>query len=355
MKHRSIQVLVLTLAVVASAAGSRQAFAQAEPLRGTVINKAEKPIKNVEVLLRVPGASEPIAKQVTDEEGKFTIPMEALRPGHELFFHKNGYTDVTLAISPQQLVIANISIMMQSTFTAPAANPAGAKPTPAPSLMMSAQQKKAIELYNKGVEAWEEAKSAADGEEQRERKEALMMIRQAASLDPTFAEPLVMLSSLAMKSQNWAEASRYSENLIRIDPNNIDAVRTLYFSMVIMRHHIRVGDAARRLAKADPNTIPSIEEHAQTFFQNEIYLMAGAMYEVLTEISPNPVNAYLNLGACRAALGDVEGTRAAFEEFLERAPADHPDIESVKNDLAVLDGMTVPEALDSQMPLGPIK
>lgn len=355
MKHRTVQVLVLTLVVVASAAAGRQAFAQTEPLRGAVINKAEKPIKNVEVQLREPDSSEAIEEQVTDEDGKFTISMESLRPGYELHFHKDGYIDVTLPITPQQLVMASISVIMQPTLTAPSANPAGAKPTPTPSSVMSAQQKKAIELYNKGVEAWEEAKSAADENEQFERKEALMMIRQAASMDPTFAEPLVMLSSLAMKSRNWAEASRYSEDLIRIDPNNIDAIRTLYFSMVIMRHHFRVGDAARRLAKADPSTIPSIEEHAQTYFKNEIYLMAKAMYEVLTEISPDPVNAYLNLGACCAALGDVEGTRAAFEEFLERAPADHPDIESVKNDLAILDGMTVPEALDSQVPLGPIK
>jgi tetratricopeptide (TPR) repeat protein len=355
MKTRSVQILVFTIVIVASTTIYRQAFAQAEPLHGTVINKTENPIKNVEVLLRAPGTSESIDEQITDEDGKFTIPMESLRPGYELFFHKNGYTDVTLAISPQQLVIASISVIMQPKFTAPAANPAGAKPTPTPSSEISAQQKKAIELYNKGVEAWEEAKSASDENEQHEKKDALMMIRQAASLDPTFAEPLVMLSSLAMKSRNWAEASRYSEDLIRIDPNNIDAVRTLYFSMVIMRHHIRVGDAARRLAKADPSTIPSIEEHAQTFFKNEIYLMARAMYEVLTEISSDPVNAYLNLGVCCVALGDVEGTRAAFEAFLERAPADHPGIEAVKSDLAALDGMAIPEALDSQKPLGPIK
>ena len=79
------------------------------------------------------------------------------------------------------------------------------------------------------------------------------------------------------------------------------------------------------------------------------------MYEALTEISPDPVNAYLNLGVCCAALGDVEGTKAAFEAFLELAPEDHPDIESVESDLAALDAHAVPEALESQEPLGPIK
>lgn len=355
MVHRSVQILVLTLAVVSSAAICRQAFAQAEPLRGTVINKTEKPIVNVEVVLRAPGESEPIDERITDDDGTFTIPMESVRPGYELHFHKDGYNDVTLPITAQQLVVANISVVMQPNFVAPSSQRVQSTPTPQPSLVIPEQRKKAIELYNKGVAAWEKAKSAADANEPIEKKEALMMIRQSASLDPTFAEPLIMLSRLAMKNQNWAEASRYSEDLIRIDPNDIDAIRTLYFSMVIMRHHIRVGDAARRLAKADPDTIASIEEHALAFFQNEVYLMAEAMYEALTEISPDPVNAYLNLGVCRASLGDVEGTKAAFEAFLERAPADHPDIESVKNDLAALEGNAVPEALASQEPLGPIK
>lgn len=355
MKHRSVQILVLTIAVVASAAAGRQVFAQAEPLRGAVINKAEKPIKDVEVQLRAPDSSEAIEEQVTDEDGKFTISMESLRPGYELHFHKDGYSDVTLPITPQQLVMASISVIMQPTLTAPAARPARVKPTPTPPLMMSAQQKKAIELYNKGVEAWEEAKSAADENEQIEKREALTMIRQAASLDPTFAEPLIMLSSLAMKNRNWAEASRYSEDLIRINPNNVDAVRTLYFSMVIMRHHLRIGDAARRMAKIDPSTIPSIEEHALAFFTNEAYVMAKAMYEALTQIVPDPVNAYLNLGVCCAALGDAEGTRAAWETFLELAPEDHPDIESVRNDLAALDTAQVPDALVNEKPLGPIK
>lgn len=355
MTHRSARILVLTIAAITSAVFCRQAAAQVEPLRGTVVNTAEKPIKNVEVVLRAPGEPGSIDEQLTDDEGNFAIPMASIRPGFELFFRKDGYNDLTLPISPQQLVVARISVVMQPNFAVPSTQPAKSTPTPPPSLVMTEQRKKAIELYNKGVAAWEKAKSAGDSAEEMEKKEALMMIRQSASFDPTFAEPLIMLSRLAMKNQNWAEASRYSEDLIRINPNDVDAIRTLYFSMVIMRHHLRIGEAARRLAKADPFTIDSIEEHALAFFTNEVYLMAEAMYEVLAEISPDPVNAYLNLGVCRASLGDVEGTKEAFEAFLERAPADHPDIESVRADLAALEANTVPEALDSQAPLGPIK
>ena len=126
-------------------------------------------------------------------------------------------------------------------------------PTPPPSLVTARADEK--RRSSSTTRAWRRGKrrrAPRMRHEEMEKKEALMMIRQSASLDPTFAEPLIMLSRLAMKSQNWAEASRYSEDLIRIDPNDVDAVRTLYFSMVIMRHHIRIGEAATTTRQGRP-------------------------------------------------------------------------------------------------------
>jgi regulator of sirC expression with transglutaminase-like and TPR domain len=354
MSDRRFLYFVITV-VIAAVAG--RAVAQTEPLRGTVINKAETGISSVRIEVRSPSAAAVIDEVTTDEDGNFSISMENLRPGYELHLHKDEYDDVVVPISPAQLIVANLRIVMQATpRKPPPARPTPMPtPTPIPSLVTSDARKKAVELYNEGIEAWEEAKSADDKKEIEEQKAALQLIRQSASLDPTFAEPLIVLSRHALKNQNWAEASRYSEDLIRIDPNDVDAVRTLYLCMVVMRHHLRIGDAARRLVALDPNTIDSIEDHAQAFFNNEIYVMARAIYEALTEISPDPANAYLNLGLCCAALGDVEGTRAAFEAFLEHAPEDHPSIESVKSDLAALDEPAVPEALRREEVPGPLE
>ena len=339
--------------VIAAVAGL--ASAQTEPLHGTVINKSDKGVSSVRIEVRLPSEPTAVVEVTTDEDGKFTIPMESLRPGYEIHLHKDGYDDVVVPISPAQLIVADLRVVMQATRRDPPPATPSATPTPPPSLMTSEARKKAVELYNEGIEAWEEAKSADDKGEIEEQKAALQLIRQSASLDPTFAEPLIVLSRHALKNQNWAEASRYSEDLIRIDPNDIDAVRTLYLCMVVMRHHLRIGDAARRLVTLDPNTIDNIEDHALAFFNNEIYVMARAMYEALTEISPDPANAYLHLGLCCAALGDIEGTRAAFEAFLAHAPDDHPSIESVKSDLAALDEPAVPEALRREEIPGPLE
>lgn len=363
MSNRRVPV-ILTLFVIVAVC--RMAFAQSEPLRGTVVNNSDMGIRNVQVVLRASSDDAAIDTTTSDDDGNFSIAMESLRPGYEIHLHKDGYEDVTLPISPQQLVVANIKIIMQpNQIEAPkkvaGSRPNEVKPTPvsasapAPSLVTPGARNKAVALYNKGVEAWEEAKSASDANEPEERRKALQLIRQSASLDPTFAEPVIMLSRLALKDRNWAEASRYSEDLIRIDPNDIDAVRTLYLCMVIMRHHHRIGEAALRLTNLDPSTVDSIEEHAQTFFKNEIYVMARAMFEVLTEVSPDPANAYLHLGLCCAALDDIEATRAAFEAFLELAHENHPSIESVRSDLATLNDSAIPEALRRQESPGPLE
>ena len=346
MKSRFVPAL--TVMMITTATICHLAFAQVEPLRGAVINKAENPIKNVEVLLRVPGATEAIEEQITDKEGLFSIAMESLRPGYELHFQKDGYDDVTLPITPQQLVVANIRIIMEPTRVEPAPQPAKAKPTPPPSLVTPEKREQAIELYNKGVDLWEEVKDADDATEMEQRNEAFQMIRQAASMDPDFAEPLRFLGRLAMQRHNWAEASRYSEALIRIDPKDEEAIRDLYVSLVIMRHFKRVGEAAKLLITFDQENIPHVERHAKEFFKNNQIVMARALYEALSEIAPDPINAYLNLGICCASLGDVEGTRAAFEAFIELAPEDHPDLESVRRDLAALDAPADMEEPETQ-------
>ena len=110
-----------------------------------------------------------------------------------------------------------------------------------------------------------------------------------------------------------------------------------------MRHFKRVGEAAKRLISIDPEKIADVESHAEEFFKNKIFVMARALYQALTEVAPDMPNAYLNLGISSAALGDVEATRAAFETFLRLAPEDHPDIETVRLDLAALDTAEEPE------------
>ena len=328
--------IFLVLSIVALASAGRPALSQNAQIQGLVVDDKDNPLRGVHVVLQSPSLPDPIEEHTTDNMGGFSLDAGNVRPGREIHLRLDGYVDFVLPIGAQHLVVAKIQLTMtRSERLAEAAPPSrrAPKPTPVPSreLLMSDDRKRAIQLYNEGVEEFEEA-----DDNEAKKKAAEQKFRQAASIDPTFAEPHRLLLRIAIKQKNWAGASRYADDLIRIDPNDNEAIRTLYLALVLLRHFDRVGDAAVLLAKTDPETVSTIEEHAQTFFENDLYVMARALYQALTEIYPKSPDAYLNLGLCCASLGDVEGTRAAFEVFLEVAPKDHPNYDTVKADLASL-------------------
>ena len=179
MRNRLVRALVFVFVAVIIAAIARQASAQGEPLRGTVINKAEKPLDGVMVVLRAPDSTDVVEEHITDDEGSFSISMERLRPGYEIHFHHDGYEDVIVPINPQQLVVSKIRVIMLRTRSEPnkspmPTQPRPAKPTPVHSLQSADQRRRAIVLYNEGVELFKE-------DEPETTKAAELMIRQAAS------------------------------------------------------------------------------------------------------------------------------------------------------------------------------
>lgn len=349
MKNRLPKTLARTIISLVAMSACQFASAQAEPLLGSVINKAEKPIEDVQVILRAPGSTEAVEEHLTDEDGAFSIPMGSLRPGYEIFLHKDGFQDVTLPINPQQLVVAKIRIIMLRTRT----QPVGPTPTPVKESAKEAEavwnpsavdrRERAIRKYNEASAKFEE--DVADKE--AAKKTAEQMYRESASIDPTFADPLRVLSRLAMKRQAWAEASRYSEALIRIDPTDYEAISNLYITLVITRHFERVGEAAKRLISIEIEKIAFVESHAEEFYRNNLFVMARALYQALTEVAPDMPNAYLNLGLCCAALDDVEAMKAAYESFVKYAPEDHPDLDHVRQELARLDAIEPTDAAET--------
>lgn len=336
--------ILLAVTALAAVAAARSGLAQPAPLRGTVVNRSDHPLAEVRVELRSPDGGDPLDEQTTGDDGDFSIAMDKIRPGLELHLHKDGYQDLVLTIQPQHLVMADIRATMNRVRTAPSPTP---KPTPAgpgaqgadPSWLSTTpeEHERAVRLFNEAVKQWEEAES------ETQKNDALRKIRQAASIDPNFPEPLQILSRLAIKRQNWAEASRYSEALIRIDPMDEEAIQNLYVSLIVMRHFKRVGMAAKRLISIEPEKIADVETHAHKFYTNNLFEMARALYQALTEVAPDDPNGFLNLGLCCSQLGDVECTRRAFGTFLAIAPEDNPDRAAVESELAALGEQETPE------------
>jgi tetratricopeptide (TPR) repeat protein len=323
----------LTLAV---AIGGLDVFAQTEPIRGTVVDSKGAPLNGVRVVLRSPSSPDPIEEHTSDKDGAFAVSAEHFRPGNELQLQLDGYDELVVAIGGQHLVVSKIQLTMTRAAKVTDDMPPAAQATTTeePSLSelyeVPEERKRAVEAYNKAVAMYEDNQI-------EDKTEAIQKFRQAASMDPTFAEPQRVLLSLAMKNQNWAEASRHAEGLIRIDPDDYEAIRALYLSLVILRHFDRVGPAALRLIAADPNATKFVADHAQAFLDNSQWRMARALYEVLAKVFPDQAEVWLKLGYCCASLGDNAAARAAFEAFLRFAPEDHPDLQAVEDLLSSME------------------
>jgi tetratricopeptide (TPR) repeat protein len=330
--RRGISALLAFCAAVALSA----APGHAATVKGIVADDGGRALAGVEVVLRAGDGAQIIERTTTDDDGVFTLDANEVQPGRELVLELGGYDDAVFAIGPQHLVVSTIELTMKRAVTVEPDDPpppVADQPTKPRYQQMSDQRIRAIKIYNDAVQRYEKA---TEEKVDQDKAAAIQMLREAASIDPTFAEPHRLLARLALKQQNWAEAARYAEDLLRIDPDDTEAIRILYLGMIVTRNHFRVGEAARRLAAADPPAVASIEEHARTFYDNGIIVMSRALYDVLVDVGNDPATAYLNLGICSLALDDTQAARAAFESFLELAPEEHPDLEMVREQLAGL-------------------
>jgi tetratricopeptide (TPR) repeat protein len=345
---RLSRLLWTILAWMAIVVPGGSALAQPENVKGVVTDGEGRPVAGVGVELRATNEDTPIVQTTTNRDGEFELDANEIRLGRELALHLDGFDDVVLPITPQHMVMSRLELVMKKSVTVEVSTPDVPVPERSPRshpVAVSEQRERAIRMYNDAVEQYDKATKDKTEPDQLAAEQKL---REAAAIDPNFPEPHRMLARIALKRHDWAVASRYAEDLLRIDPNDEEAVRTVYLCLVITRNHYRVGEAAKRFAMVDPGSIPTIEEHAQAFYTNGQYPMARAMYEALVEVSADQVTAYLDLGICCSALGDSEGARAAFETFLKLAPENHPDIAMVRDQLAKL-----PQPADSVEPPSP--
>lgn len=171
---------------------------------------------------------------------------------------------------------------------APAQLAAEAQPAPAP-----AQQRAAPAL--------DEARVAA--------------LRAAADRDPSAAAPRVELANLYFDAERFAEAARWYEEALRIDPRNVDASTDLGITYYYMKQTDR----------------------------------ALAQFEESLSIDPRHSKTLMNIGIVRAfGKEDLAGASEAWERLIEVAPESEEArrakqaLQALKNHPAAQEGAAPP-------------
>lgn len=101
----------------------------------------------------------------------------------------------------------------------------------------------------------------------------------------------------------------------------------------------------RRLAEAEPllrlslDAAPSADAHfglGLVLGDAERFEAARAQYAAAVQLDPDHLDARLNLGHALTRLGRLDRGEAAYRDFLERAPAEHPKRALVESELAFI-------------------
>lgn len=271
-------------------------------VEGSVADINGNPLREVEVMAMAVDSDVPIAT-ATKKNGTFSISLPDGDVEYDLMFRKEGFKVETARLLPTPENLSGLSVTL------------------APEGEISEARERAIPVFNEGVTALE----AGD------QQTALERFLQASDIDPDFAEASTAVAAIAMELENYAVAADAGENLVRLQPDNLDAMSTAYFAELMLIDMDRFIPSAKRLAAADPEVVSSaMVQHATVLFDNEELAGSRALLELVIEREPELAPAHLQLGLVCNMAGDSACATAALARYLELEP-DGPDAATARS------------------------
>ncbi len=265
-------------------------------VEGTVTDINGNPVRDVEVMALAVDSEVPITVN-TKKNGEFSIQLPDADVMYDFRFSKEGFGVQTAEIQPTPENHSPLAVVL------------------APAEEISEAREQAIPVFNDGVTALEAGDKAT----------ALEMFRQSSEIDPDFPEASSAAAAIAMELEDFAAAADAGENLVRLQPESVDAISTAYFAELMLLDMERFLPSARRLADADPGAVSSVMvQHATVLFDNNELAGSRALLELVIEKEPELAAAYLQLGLVCNMAGDAACAKTALGRYLELAP-DGPD------------------------------
>ena len=290
--HRWIGSAFLVGAVLLGVLTAPVSAGRTVTVEGTVTDLDGIPLRDVEVMAMAVDSDVPIAT-ATKNDGTFSITLPDAEVEYDFMFRSEGFKVETAMLLPTSDDLGPLSVVL------------------APEEDTSEARERAIPVFNEGVTALEAGDKTA----------ALEMFRQAAGIDPDFAEASAAAAAIAMELENYAVAADAGENLVRLQPDNVDAISTAYFAELMLIDMERFIPSAVRLADADPEVVSSaMVQHATVLFDNEELAGSRALLELVIEREPDLAAAHLQLGLVCNMAGDPGCATGALKSYLELEP-----------------------------------
>ena len=290
-------------------------------IRGTVADLEGNPLSGVEVSAVAEG-SEIVVTARSKKNGKFSIKMPDSDVIYNLTFEKEGYVAATASLrpdpdDPQSVTVTLPPVGEDSPAESSPENTAAATVSgaPDPAQEVTEARTAAIPVFNEGVAALEA----------EDIPTAFEHFLKAAEIDPDFPEAWNAAAAIALELKDFQIAADAAEEILRLQPDSLDAMGTAYFAELMIGDIERLIPSARRLADTNPELVSNqMLQHAQVLFDDNELVGSKALLEVILEREPELGPAYFQLGLTCNMLGDVECAKQALAKFIEVAP-DDPD------------------------------
>ena len=308
MKPRQVVAIVIVAGTLVFGMPSSNAIAGGPvTVNGTVTDINGNPLRGVEVSAIAEGGDDLTSAQ-TKKNGKFSIKLDDFDLMYNLTFTKADFEPGSVEFVPGSEELSPLDVTLALVGE------------------ISAAREKAIPVFNEGVTALETGDKAA----------ALENFRQASEIDPDFAEAAAATAAIAMELEDFAAAADAAENLVRLHPDDVDAMGTAYFAELMLIDIERLIPSARRLADANPEVVSNqMVQHATVLFDNNEFAGSRSLLEIVIEKAPEDTAAYLQLGLVCNMAGDPACAKDALKGYLEIAP-DGPDAATARSLLEYL-------------------
>jgi tetratricopeptide (TPR) repeat protein len=264
-------------------------------VNGTVTDINGNPLRGVEVSAVGEGSDQSISAQ-TKKNGKFSIKLDDFDLLYKFTFTKEDFEPASTEFVPGSEALSPIDVTLAL-------------------VNLTEQRELAIPIFNEGVTILESGDNAA----------ALEKFREASEIDPDFGAAAGATAAVAMELKDYATAADAAENLVRIEPGNVSAISTAYYSELMLLDMERFIPSARRLAAASPEVVSNeMVQHSKVLFDNQELAGSRTLLEIIIEKEPETADAYLQLGLVCNMLSDSACAKTALGRYLEIAP-DGPD------------------------------
>jgi len=172
--------------------------------------------------------------------------------------------------------------------------------------------------------------------EQEQYEAAIAKWEEFALVNTTFYQVYVNIGNAHKELGNIEEAKAAFEKVLAQDPAESRALANLAEILVLEGKSEEAIPLFERVIEQSPDDPAVFYNVAELYFQQRVADKAVDYYKRALQVDPSFLPAQKQMGFAYVNMGEIDLAIAAFEKFLEMAPADNPDVPLVQDVLNAL-------------------